>query len=189
MEQPTNNFRQVDFTDIYVTDTGLVKYTDYAGNKRCDNGFANAAGYYMIKTDCARFYYVHRLVARAWVENTCPKYFNVVHHMDCNKQNNSAQNLQWTTKSLNNAWKTNQKLVKVTKGGFFQVSFVFNHMKYGKGKVYKIRENAVEVAKKMKQDLINARRNHLISCAESNQDPNVGHTCSNCGHTTNCSTI
>ena len=86
MEQPTINFRQVDFTDIYVTDAGLVKYTDYAGNKRCDTGFANAAKYFMIKTMGGRFYYVHRLVARAWVVNPCPKYFNVVHHKDCNNK-------------------------------------------------------------------------------------------------------
>ena len=94
------NFRQVDFTDIYVSDTGLVKYTDFAGNKRCDNGFANACKYFMIKTMGGRFYYVHRLVARAWVENTCPKYFNVVHHMDCNKQNNSATMRGKLTKNL-----------------------------------------------------------------------------------------
>ena len=188
MEQTPDNFRQVDFTDIYVSASGLVKYIDYAGNHRCDSGFENKGKYRMIKTLGGRFYYVHRLVARAWVENPCPKYFNVVHHMDCNKQNNSYKNLQWTTKSLNNAWKTNQKLVQKQKG-FYYINFVFNKTKFYKPTFYKSKEACEEAAKKMKQEMINAQREHIIKCAKSGKEPYVGVTCPNCGHTSNCSTI
>jgi len=42
---------------------------------------------------------VHRLVAEAFIPQTdgC----NIVNHLDCNKQNNNAQNLEWTTVSGN----------------------------------------------------------------------------------------
>ena len=44
-------------------------------------------------------YLVHRLVAQAFCEN--PNDYNVVHHIDGNKLNNCASNLQWVTTSEN----------------------------------------------------------------------------------------
>ena len=44
-------------------------------------------------------YLVHRLVAQAFCEN--PNDYNVVHHIDGNKLNNCANNLEWVTRSEN----------------------------------------------------------------------------------------
>lgn len=43
--------------------------------------------------------YVHRLVANAFVEN--PNGYTEINHLDENKQNNAANNLEWTTHKLN----------------------------------------------------------------------------------------
>lgn len=41
--------------------------------------------------------YVHRLVATAFVQNNNPEINTVVNHIDCNPENNRADNLEWTT--------------------------------------------------------------------------------------------
>lgn len=38
---------------------------------------------------------VHRLVAFAFVENSNPELYNDVNHLDCNRTNNNATNLEW----------------------------------------------------------------------------------------------
>lgn len=43
--------------------------------------------------------YIHRLVAQAFIEN--PNDLPVVNHLDSNRQNNSASNLQWCTTAEN----------------------------------------------------------------------------------------
>jgi hypothetical protein len=40
---------------------------------------------------------VHRLVAFTFLENDDPKHKTVVNHLDKNKLNNNADNLEWTT--------------------------------------------------------------------------------------------
>ena len=42
---------------------------------------------------------VHRLVAKAWLEN--PHCFSDVDHIDCDKTNNNVENLQWVSHSVN----------------------------------------------------------------------------------------
>ena len=44
-------------------------------------------------------HYIHRLVAGAFVEN--PNQFKEVNHIDGNKRNNNAINLEWCTRSQN----------------------------------------------------------------------------------------
>lgn len=47
---------------------------------------------------------VHRLVAMAFIPN--PNNFDSVNHLDENKSNNAAENLEWCTISYNNAYGT-----------------------------------------------------------------------------------
>lgn len=49
----------------------------------------------------SKAFFVHRLVAAHFVHNDNPEVNNVVNHLDCNFLNNSADNLEWTTKGGN----------------------------------------------------------------------------------------
>ena len=55
-------------------------------------------GYKMVDIDRVQ-YLTHRVVAREFVPN--PDDLNIVNHMDSNKLNNNAGNLEWTTHSGN----------------------------------------------------------------------------------------
>lgn len=44
---------------------------------------------------------VHRLVAKLFINNPNPKEFNVVNHINENKSDNRAENLEWCTQSYN----------------------------------------------------------------------------------------
>lgn len=57
-----------------------------------------AKGYLMIRLR-GKNYYVHRLVAKAFVKN--PNAYLEVNHKDENKLNNLAENLEWCTRSYN----------------------------------------------------------------------------------------
>ena len=181
-------WRQVPFTEIYVNEFGMVRYTDYQGVERTDPGYENKAGYRMIKVKTNRFYYVHRLVARCFIENECPEHFNVVHHKDQDKSNNSVHNLTWTTQQLNNSQKKNTRLLKKTRTGF-KIQFIFDSKVHKKHKVYSDRDEALRHAAVFKQQLINAKRSYFISCSRAGKDPNRGHQCTSCGFIDNCPKI
>lgn len=54
-------------------------------------------------------HYVHRLVAKAFCENK--NNYQYVNHIDENKSNNIASNLEWCTASYNNTYNNRAKLV------------------------------------------------------------------------------
>lgn len=58
----------------------------------------NGRGYLQVSI-CHKNYYVHRLVAEAFIEN--PNGFSQVHHIDANTKNNTADNLAWVTAGEN----------------------------------------------------------------------------------------
>lgn len=103
-----------DVLDIYyVSDKGFV-YSEklQAALKSNDNG----RGYMQVslKKKNSRQYkhaYVHILVARAYVNNADHK--PEVNHIDENKQNNIAENLEWVTHLENNRYGTkNERMIR-----------------------------------------------------------------------------
>lgn len=70
----------------------MSQYTHYKGYKFL---------YLMSETGRIKFF-VHRLVAVAFIENPHKK--PIVNHIDCNKSNNLLSNLEWMTDSENVNW-------------------------------------------------------------------------------------
>lgn len=60
------------------------------------NGYIIAS---LCKYGKMHYFTVHRLVALAFLENKNNK--DCINHMDCNKENNSVNNLEWCTRSEN----------------------------------------------------------------------------------------
>ena len=58
-------------------------------------------GYIFVRVDKNK-YALHRIIASTFIENLEPEIYNVVNHIDGNKLNNSAANLEWTTIKGNN---------------------------------------------------------------------------------------
>jgi hypothetical protein len=59
------------------------------------------SGYIFVRVDKNK-YALHRIIASTFIENLEPEINNVVNHIDGNKLNNSAVNLEWTTIKGNN---------------------------------------------------------------------------------------
>lgn len=79
---------------LYKEEDEIVKFyepkvsVNNAGYMQCATGLGSGK----VET-------VHRLVAKAWLEN--PHHLSEVDHIDCDKTNNNAENLQWVSHSEN----------------------------------------------------------------------------------------
>ena len=81
-----------DFPELLVNKLGEVFDTEkgiYLDSLYIDNG-----GYRILKNK-----YLHRLLAKQFVAN--PNNYDTVNHIDGNKLNNSAENIEWTSQSRN----------------------------------------------------------------------------------------
>lgn len=84
-----------------VSSYGMVRSKNKVLSPWCSMGYSTVALSSMGK---ARSYSVHRLVAKAFIEN--PHNYPIVNHIDGNSQNNNVKNLEWCTRSHNtkHAW-------------------------------------------------------------------------------------
>ena len=99
-------------------------------------------------------YYVHRLIAETLIEN--PNNYDEVDHVDRNKQNNSASNLRWVSRSKNMQWNAKPFRITDKKTGKIYI---------GENNIQWISENWDWISKRTKMNkknftkLINYRKN------------------------------
>ena len=102
----------IEYEGIYqISNLGRVKNTVTKEiKKQSDNG----KGYKIVnlwKQNKGKMFYIHRLVAEAFIENTLNK--PEVHHIDSDRSNNTVENLAWvTTKENNNLGKHIERMTK-----------------------------------------------------------------------------
>lgn len=99
------NFPISDKYTYHVTKDGRVFKTDIRNDKISECYYHVAHGYKRIRvTDIScntrRYLRVGRLVAITYIENTNSTY-NIINHIDGNKQNDSVENLEWCNTSIN----------------------------------------------------------------------------------------
>lgn len=87
-----------DYEEYEVSNLGKVRKKDYYLNQSENN-----AGYLRVRLN-QKWFFVHRLVAKHFVDNEKEQ----VNHLDGNKLNNIATNLKWVTQTENmlHAYKT-----------------------------------------------------------------------------------
>lgn len=97
----------VDVNQNIWTDDRHVNYKD--GRRQRTRGVLKAQtigkrGYKYIsisKNNISKKFYVHRIMAEAFVKNEKPDVMTFVNHIDGNKLNNDARNLEWVTRVQN----------------------------------------------------------------------------------------
>lgn len=97
-----------------VSNMGRVKSLKHY-DARLLRAFANNKGYLRVCLCCdgqGRHFLVSRLVAAAFCENDDPEHKTTIDHLDGNKKNNKASNLQWMTlkENVQKEWKHNDSI-------------------------------------------------------------------------------
>ena len=162
--KPTTLWKDViDYAGLYqVSNTGVVRSVDrYVRDKRCGKryikGYVLKAernkvnGYFYVnlnKNGITTHRTVHRLVAQAFIPN--PNDLPFVNHIDEDKSNNCATNLEWITNSDNlrhsDAW----------------TKIVNNRRNYsGEGNPFYGKHHSEETKRKISNSLKNRRENDL----------------------------
>ena len=102
-----------DYEDLYmVSNTGVIKSLHWGKEKVLKQVIrSNNYQYYfvgLLKNGKRKYFAVHRLVAQAFINNS--NNYTQVDHLDGNKLNNNANNLEWVTPQENTirAWRNGQ---------------------------------------------------------------------------------
>ena len=99
------------------------------------------SGYIFVRVDKNK-YALHRIIASTFVENLEPEMNNVVNHIDGDKLNNSAANLEWTTIKGNNIHNHKSGFIKYYTRKIAQYDLQMNKIKEF--------DSIVEAAKELK---------------------------------------
>lgn len=89
-----------------ISNLGNVRTKDFNHTKKVQKMkiSKNHRGYHQVcltQNNKKKTYKIHRLVAIAFVKNPKPDLYTYVNHIDENKNNNSAVNLEWCTNEYN----------------------------------------------------------------------------------------
>ena len=93
-------------------------------------------GYYKVglrKNGTQKYFFVHRLLALTYIPN--PNNHPCVNHIDCNRQNNNLNNLEWCTIMYNNqSINTSKKFgtIELTKCNTYRIRYISNKKTYRK---------------------------------------------------------
>jgi DNA-binding NarL/FixJ family response regulator len=110
----------IGFENYWITDNGEVfNYRGKGKTKRFIKVITKKEGYLQVpisinSTGKQKQFYVHRLVAQHFIENSLN--ISCVNHKDGNKKNNNVTNLEWCTHKENSVHAFSNNLVKITKG-------------------------------------------------------------------------
>lgn len=113
-----------EFDNYEVSNFGNVrnKKTGRLLKKAIKKRKINSLGYEYVTVKGRYKLYVHRLVAKAFVENPNPTKFNIIDHIDTNSLNNHYLNLKWTDYKGNmNNPRTKEKLRERGIGKFIEL--------------------------------------------------------------------
>jgi hypothetical protein len=113
------------FDKYFVSNLGRFK--NYKGIIM-ENYKPHHSGYIFVRVDKNK-YALHRIVASTFVDNLEPEINNVVNHIDGNKLNNSAVNLEWTTIKGNNIHNHKSRFIKYYNRKIAQYDLEMNKIK------------------------------------------------------------
>jgi hypothetical protein len=143
--------------DIYSQDRISINNHFCQGRKIIP--YLHKAGYYQIglrKNGTQKFFKVHRLVALTYIPN--PYNYPCVNHIDCNKQNNNLNNLEWCTQMYNSqSINTSKKFgtIILTKWNTYEAKYNSNGKTYRKN--FKTEKEAQNYLNQVEQMLINQK--------------------------------
>jgi|SRR6478736_752736 len=126
----------IDFEDYEISNYGNVKSLKF-GNYRILKPYKNKSGYYSVAlcVDCKiKKYFIHQLVAIAFLNHIPNKMGLVINHKDSDKENNFAYNLEIVTQRENIHKKENlsKKTSKYTGVSFCKKSNKWRSQIYNK---------------------------------------------------------
>lgn len=85
--------------DYYISNYGRVKSTNYRRTGKEKMLKISNSGSYKVVNIKGKVYYIHRLVATAFIPN--PENKTDVNHIDCDTLNNNVKNLEWVSRNEN----------------------------------------------------------------------------------------